>query len=155
VTRWLDEHEQASWRAYITMVALLDERLGHELQAAHGLSLHDYEIMVRLSEAEGRSIRMSDLAERTQASRSRVTHQVDRLERVGYIRRERCATDNRGRLAVLTDKGMSALIEAAPTHVEGVRTHLVDQLTPEQFEELGALSTAVVAHLTQLKAGDD
>ena len=154
MTRWLNEEEQLHWRAHVTMMALLQERLGHELQRAHGLSIQDYEIMVRLSESENHSIRMSELADRTQASRSRLTHQIDRLERMGYIRRERAESDNRGRLAILTDEGMAALVSAAPTHVEGVRTHLLDQLTPEQYREFGLACAAVAVHLSELKASE-
>jgi DNA-binding MarR family transcriptional regulator len=154
VTRWLNEEEQRHWRAYITMVALLQERLGQELQRAHELSIQDYEILVRLSESANHSIRMSELADLTQASRSRLTHQIDRLERLGYIRRERAASDNRGRLAILTDEGMAALVAAAPTHVEGVRTHLLDQLSPDQFREFGIASAAIAAHLSELKASE-
>lgn len=136
------------------MAALLEERLGQELQRAHDLSLKDYEILVRLSEAPEHSIRMSELAEETQSSRSRLTHQIDRLEKLGYVRRDRCSGDNRGRLAVLTNAGMTALVEAAPTHVDGVRTHLVEQLTPEQYQSFGDASNAVAKHLASLKTQD-
>ena len=147
MTRWLDATEQRHWRAWVAAATLLRERLSRELQAAHGLTLADYEILVRLSEAEGRRMRMSKLAEHTLASRSRLTHQIDRLERIGLVAREQCPDDRRGQLAVLTGHGWDVLVGAAPTHVEGVRRHLVDALTPEQFAALGEASTAVVAGL--------
>lgn len=154
VTQWLNEEQQRHWRAYITMAALLEERLGQELQKAHGISIKDYEILVRLSEAPEHSIRMSELAEQTQSSRSRLTHQIDRLEKLNYVRRDRCTGDNRGRLAVLTEAGVAALVEAAPTHVDGVRTHLVEQLTPEQYRAFGNASSDVAKHLASLKTED-
>lgn len=147
MTRWLDEAQQRHWRSWVAASTLLRERLSHELQASHGLTLADYEILVRLSESEHRQMRMSRLAEHTLASRSRLTHQVDRLERLGLVRREPCADDRRGQLAVLTDHGWQVLTEAAPTHVQGVRRHLVDVLTPEQFTHLGEASATIVAGL--------
>lgn len=144
MTRWLDDSEQRHWRSWIAASTLLRERLSRELQAGHGLTLADYEILVRLSETEHRRLRMSRLAEHTLASRSRLTHQVDRLERLGLVRREPCPDDRRGQLAVLTDHGWDVLVQAAPTHVAGVRRHLVDILTPEQFARLGEASAAIV-----------
>jgi DNA-binding MarR family transcriptional regulator len=143
MTRWLDDAQQRDWRAWLAAGTLLRERLSRELQQAHGLSLGDYEILVRLSETEGRRLRMSHLAEATQSSRSRLTHQIDRLVREGLVQREKVEHDRRGQLALLTDAGFAALVAAAPTHVEGVREHLVDVLTPEQFAALGEASAIV------------
>jgi DNA-binding MarR family transcriptional regulator len=147
MTRWLDADQQRSWRAWVAASTLLRERLSRELQAEHGIPLTDYEILVRLSEAEGRAMRMSVLAERTHASRSRLSHQIDRMERAGMVRRQACPNDRRGQLAVLTDQGWDALVAAAPTHVAGVRRHLVDVFTPEEFEALGTACTRVVMAL--------
>lgn len=144
MTEWLDADQQRSWRAWVGASVLLTDRLSRELQAAHGLTLADYEILVRLSEADDRMLRMSRLADDTLASRSRLTHQIDRLERDGLVERRQCPSDRRGQLAVLTAKGWQALVEAAPTHVAGVRRHLVDQLTTEQFAALGAACEQVV-----------
>lgn len=146
-TRWLSEDEQATWRAYLQASQLLFDRLDRELQADQGIPHTYYEILVNLSEAPGRRLRMSELADRCQSSRSRLSHAVARLEEQGWVRREVCDTDRRGQTALLTAEGFSALEAAAPVHVEGVRTHLFDQLTPEQVEQLGAISTAVVEHL--------
>lgn len=147
MTRWLDETEQRHWRAWVAASTLLRERLSQELQAEHGIVLGDYEILVRLSEAPHRSLRMSALAEHTLASRSRLTHQVDRMEKAGLVRRAACPDDRRGQLAVLTDDGWNLLVAAAPTHVAGVRRYLVDVLTPEQFAALGEACRIVTAEL--------
>ncbi|MCA0328771.1 MAG: MarR family transcriptional regulator [Actinobacteria bacterium] len=146
-TRWLSADQQRSWRAYIAATTLLSDRLSRELQSAHKLTLSDYEILVRLSEAPDRRLRMSELADYTLSSRSRLSHQIDRLEDQGIVERQACETDRRGANAVLTDKGFDLLVEAAPTHVDGVRKHLVDLLTDEQFAALGSALAVVAEHL--------
>lgn len=147
---WLSTQEQASWRSWLSAVTLLTDRLNRDLLAEHGLSGMDYEILVRLSETPDRRIRMSDLADRTLASRSRLSHQIDRMERAGLVERESCADDRRGAFAVLTDAGWERLVQAAPDHVRSVRDHLVDVLTPEEFAALGAacrkIADRLVAH---------
>jgi DNA-binding MarR family transcriptional regulator len=145
--RWLDDDEQRTWRAFIAAFRLLFEQLDRELQRDAGIPHTYYEILVRLSEAPGRALRMSQLADRTDSSRSRLTHAVDRLEERGWVRREDCPTDRRGQLAVLTEAGMDTLRAAAPIHVEGVRSHLFDQLTPEQIGQLRTISEAIQKHL--------
>ena len=147
MTRWLSAGQQQHWRAYITATTLLDEQLARELQAAHGLTMADYEILVRLSDSPTRRLRMSQLAERSLASRSRLSHQIDRMEKAGLVRREPCEEDRRGANAVLTDHGWKTLVEAAPTHVAGVREHLVDVLTDEEFAALGRACAKVADHL--------
>ncbi len=146
--RWLDDDEQHTWRTFIAGFRMLFDQLDRELQRYAGIPHAYYEILVRLSEAPGRALRMSELAERTDSSRSRLTHAVDRLEERGWVRREDCPTDRRGQLAVLTDLGMETLRAAAPIHVEGVRTHLFDQLTPEQVGQLRAISETIQQHLS-------
>ncbi|HBJ72545.1 MAG TPA: MarR family transcriptional regulator [Actinobacteria bacterium] len=150
MTQWLTADQQQSWRAWIAASTLLPEILGRDLQCESGLTLPDYEILVRLSESPDRRIRMSDLAERTLASRSRLSHQVDRMEKAGLVSRESCADDRRGSFAVLTTKGWESLVAAAPAHVNSVRTHLVDVLTPEEFEALGSMCAKVNEHLQSL-----
>jgi DNA-binding MarR family transcriptional regulator len=134
------------------MHLLLTDRLQRELQAAHGLSLADYEILVRLAEAPERRLRMSELAEVTLSSRSRLSHQISRLEEAGVVSRVECTSDRRGFFAVLTDHGWSVLVEAAPSHVTSVREHFVDQLSAEEFAALGAACAKVVDHLQSLPA---
>ena len=115
---------------------LLWEEIERDLQRDSGLSFGHYEILVMLSETPGRRRRMSELADATQSSRSRLSHAVARLEELGWVRREACPTDRRGQLAVLTDEGFAALEAAAPMHVESVRRHLFDLLSPEQLASL-------------------
>ncbi|MDQ1626164.1 MAG: hypothetical protein QOJ49_1662 [Actinomycetota bacterium] len=152
-TRWLDAGEQQAWRAFIEASRLLLDQLDRELQRDSGIPHAYYEILVRLSEQPDRSLRMSELAERSQSSRSRVSHAVARLEEKGWVRREAIAHDKRGALAVLTDRGFAALAAAAPGHVEGVRTHLLDQLTRDQVAQLRTISEAIRTPL-QDRQGD-
>jgi DNA-binding MarR family transcriptional regulator len=137
MTRWLTTEEQQAWRAWLAASALLNDRLSRDLQAKHGLTLADYEILVWLSEHPERRLRMSELAERTLASRSRLSHQIDRMERSGLVQRQQCDDDRRGAFAVLTEFGMKAIAAAAPDHVDSVRENLVDVLSPQEFTALG------------------
>lgn len=147
MTRWLNEEEQRTWRAFLHASRALWDTLDRELQRDAGMPHAYYEILVRLSEAPNRMLRMSDLAQATSSSRSRLSHAVARLEEYGWVRREDCPTDRRGQLAVLTDAGFRVLEAAAHGHVEGVRTHLFDQLTPEQVAQLREISEAMLDHL--------
>ena len=142
--RWLDADEQRVWRAYLTLTRLLASELDRELQQQSGIPHTYYEILVRLSEAPDRTLRMSQLAAASDSSRSRLSHAVTRLEELGWVRRDNCATDRRGLFAILTDEGFAALVAAAPGHVEGVRQHLFDKLSREQVEQLGAICDAVL-----------
>jgi DNA-binding MarR family transcriptional regulator len=144
--RWLSTDEQRAWRAFLTATQLLFEGLDRQLQRDSALSHSYYEILVRLSEAPERTLRMSQLAERSQSSRSRLSHAVARLEQMGWVERHSCPTDRRGQLATLTDAGFTALAAAAPGHVEAVRSMLLDPLTPDQVAQLRAISEAIVAH---------
>ena len=106
MTRWLDPDEQRTWRAFLTASRALMDALDRELQRDAGMPHAYYEILVRLSEAPDRRLRMSELAELTGSSRSRLSHAAARLEASGWIRREDCPTDRRGQIAVLTDDGL-------------------------------------------------
>ena len=145
--RWLDAAEQATWRAWLYSTQLLQERLDRELTRETGISHAYYEILVALSETEGRMMRMSELADRCLSSRSRLSHAVSRLEERGWVHRQVCPEDGRGQLAVLTDDGFAALEAAAPVHVESVRTHLFDQLSPEQVAAMRDLGETLLRHL--------
>ena len=142
-TRWLTEDEQKVWRAFLTAVRLLTDALDRELQHDAAMPHTYYEILVALSEAPGRTLRMNELADACQSSRSRLSHAVSRLEEAGWVRREACPTDKRGALAVMTDEGFAAIEAAAPGHVEGVRRHVFDVLTPAQVVQLGEISAAI------------
>ena len=146
-TRWLDAEEQRAWRAYMNSWMLLEDRLDRELTREAGISHAYYEILVQLSETEGRALRMSELADRCLSSRSRLSHAVSRLEERGWVRRQVCAEDGRGQLAVLTDEGFTALQEAAPVHVESVRANLFDQLSPDQVVAMRDIGETLLRHL--------
>ncbi|WP_372438569.1 MarR family winged helix-turn-helix transcriptional regulator [Cellulomonas dongxiuzhuiae] len=145
--RWLSEPQQRQWRAFRDGTALLFDVLARELDDGSGLSLGEYEVLVRLSEAPGRALRMSELADDLAHSRSRLTHTVARMERDGIVRREPARDDARGVNCVLTEHGWQVLVDAAPGHVESVRAHLVDVLDDEQLAALGAAMQVVVEHL--------
>lgn len=127
---------------------LLTNRLEHDLQHEAGILPAYYELLVLLSEAPQRTMRMHELASRAVAQPGRISHAVKRLEEAGLLRREHSTTDRRGWLAVLTDKGQAALESAAPRHVQSVRAHLIDLLTPEQIRQLGDISQILLDHLT-------
>ena len=125
------------------------DRLDRELRAAHGIGLDDYEVLVFLSESTDGRLRMSELADQLLHSRSRLTYRIDRLVRSGLVRREQCPDDKRGTFAVLTDAGRAQLATAAPLHVEGVRTHLVDTMTPAEFGRLGEIMERIATKLRE------
>jgi DNA-binding MarR family transcriptional regulator len=143
--RWLSPGEQQAWRTFLTacqtLFSAIDAQLARDSQIPHGY----YEILVRLSEAPGRELRMTQLAEASTSSKSRLSHAVARLEDRGWVRRTDCPTDRRGQVAHLTDEGFTALAAAAPGHVEQVRRSLIDQLTPEQVEQLREISASIIA----------
>lgn len=146
-TRWLDRDQQRSWRAYLVGTTLLMDRLDRDLREHHDLSLPEYEILVRLSEAPGRRMRMAELAGSISHSRSRVTHTVTRLEKDRLVARTACPSDGRGVEAVLTEEGFARLESAAHTHVEGVRRLLVDLATDDDFAAVGRVFDAVADNL--------
>lgn len=139
---WLDDEEQRAWRAWLEGSALLEEALGRDLDAA-GLTFSEYDILVQLSEAATRSLRMSELAGLVLHSRSRLTHTVSRMESRGLVRREPCEEDRRGVRCSMTESGMAALVAAAPHHVASVREHLVGPLDREEFLALGTAMAKV------------
>ncbi|WP_147572746.1 MarR family winged helix-turn-helix transcriptional regulator [Cellulomonas massiliensis] len=141
--RWLSTDEQASWRSFRDGVIRLFDAIARDLEVDAGLSPHEYEVLVRLSEADGRTLRMSQLADDLAHSRSRLTHTVRRMEERGLVERRACSSDARGVNAFLTEQGWQTLVAAAPGHVRSVRAHLVDVLTPEQLRQLGDAMTAV------------
>lgn len=137
MTRWLDIEQQRQWRNVITGANALFGVLNQELEAHTGLSLSEYEILVRLSEAPKHTLRMSALASSLVHSRSRITHMVRRLESRGIVARVANCEDGRGVDCVMTPEGLAVLEAAAPIHVESVRSHLVDVITPEQLASMG------------------
>lgn len=143
--RWLTPEQQTHWRAYRDGTALLMDVLARELDEDAGLSLAEYEVLVRLSEAPGRTLRMSELAGELAHSRSRLTHTVRRMEDAGLVARNPCAVDARGVNCTMTDLGLQRIVATAPSHVASVRAHLIDVLTDDQLRALGT-AMGVVAH---------
>lgn len=144
---WLNVEEMRAWRAYVVGKTLLDSQLNRDLQEEHQLALADYELLVRLSEAPGGQVRMSTLAAQVASSKSRISHQVGRMEKAGLVRRQECPGDRRGVLAVLTNHGKEVLRSAAPTHVRGVRGNLIDLLSEQERLVLAEVFERVVSHL--------
>lgn len=140
----MDEDETRAWRGFLRLHQMLRAELEREMTRDAGLSLADYEVLVALSEAEGRRLRMWALASILQWSRSRLSHQVSRMQNRGLLRREDCLTDARGAFATLTSAGLAAIEAAAPGHVEGVRRHLLDRLSPDQVRAMAEISEAVL-----------
>jgi DNA-binding MarR family transcriptional regulator len=147
-TQWLDDDEQRTWRAFLTAQRLLFDRLERQLQRDAGLPHAYYEILVRLSEAPDRTLRMSQLADSSLSSRSRLSHAVARLEAAGWVRRRACAEDRRGSFAELTPEGLAKLEASAPGHVEAVRSDLFDALDRNHQHALREISQALVNHLS-------
>ena len=139
-TRWLDDEEQRAWRSFLRAAAAIDEALDRQLQRDAGMPHAYYQVLAMLSEAPDRTLRMSQLAEQTTSSASRLSHAVARLEEKGWVRRDKHPTDRRGSLAVLTDDGWQALVAAAPGHVTAVRQVLFDRLGPGQATQLRAIT---------------
>lgn len=127
-------------------MTLLTDRLDDDLRREFGLSLAEYEILVRLSESDG-VLRMAQLASALGHSRSRVTHTVARMEKAGLVERRTSQADGRGVDAVLSEAGMELLRRAAPVHVSGVRANLVDLASGDDFAALGRVMNAVTDHL--------
>ncbi|GAA2281806.1 MarR family transcriptional regulator [Nonomuraea roseoviolacea subsp. roseoviolacea] len=148
--RWLSPAEQRAWRTQLAVHKLLMHRLDRELQE-HSLSVNDYEILVNLSESPGRRMRMSDLADATIQSRSRLSHQISRMEAKGLVSREECRDDRRGTFAVLTEEGWETIQRVAPHHVASVREHFIDRLTDDQLDALEQAYRPIVEHLKKLR----
>ncbi|HEY3977982.1 MAG TPA: MarR family transcriptional regulator [Streptosporangiaceae bacterium] len=151
-TRWLSEPEQQAWRAFLNACRRLFPEMDAHLQHVAGIPHAYYEILVRLSEAPGRELRMTQLADASTSSKSRLSHAVARLEARGWIERLACPTDRRGQIARLTDAGFAALDAAAHQHVDQVRRMVFDQLTPAQVEQLAAISAAIEAGVEEVSS---
>ncbi|GAA3608211.1 MarR family winged helix-turn-helix transcriptional regulator [Microlunatus ginsengisoli] len=141
--RWLTADQQRVWRAYLLGAARLTEALDADLRQ-FDVDLPEYEILVTLSEAPERQLRMSELATAVHQSRSRLTHTISRMERDKLVERVGCPTDRRGVWATLTETGMDRLRTAAPCHVAAVRQLFVDAVDPQDYAALGRAFEAVI-----------
>lgn len=147
--RWLTDAEQETWRAYMTANVEFSAFIDRQMRRDSGMPMAYYEILVRLSEADGRRLRMSELAEASLSSRSRLSHAVAALEKNGWVVRRPADGDRRGWVCELTDDGFAALAAAAPGHVTAVREKLFDVLTPEQLDALREIGRAISAGLRE------
>lgn len=154
MTRWLEDDEQETWRAYLWSTQLIFEHLERQMQREGGIPHTYYVIMAMLSEAPGQSLTMTQLARLTRGSASRLSHAVGKLEAQGWVKRAKHPQDARTNIATLTDAGLATVKAYAPGHVEAVREALFDQLTPEQVGQLRAISQAVLDKL-EVTQGDD
>jgi DNA-binding MarR family transcriptional regulator len=145
--QWLDDQQQRTWRAWLTVSELMPRALDAQLQRDAGISHAAYIVLAMLSESPTRSRRMSDLARRANQSQSRLSHTVARLEERGWVRRERSAEDGRGNLAVLTEEGWDVVRSAAPGHVDAVHEAMFGALTDEQIQAFGEALDAIVERL--------
>jgi DNA-binding MarR family transcriptional regulator len=145
--RWLDETERKAWLSLIGLIIRLPAALDSQLQRDAGFSHFEYTVLVHLSNAPGRVLRMSRLAALCHSSLSRLSHVVARLERRGWVRRDPCPDDGRATLATLTDDGFTKLASAAPGHVEAVRSFVIDALDPAQLRELTTIGATILRRL--------
>lgn len=144
-TRWLDDDEKRTWRRYLAATRMVEDALDRQLRSDADMPHSYYEVLVRLSGAPERSMRMSVLADQTRSSRSRLSHAVRKLEDLGWVERVACADDGRGQLARLTDEGVDALAAAAPGHVAEVRARIFDALSADQVAALDEACSAMLA----------
>jgi DNA-binding MarR family transcriptional regulator len=135
----LDAEELDAWRGLLRVHSALTKALDAELVREHGLPLSSYEVLLFLADAPEGQMRMSELADGVLLSRSGLTRLVDRLERDGLLRRERCEDDARGWFAAITPRGREFFSRARQTHLDGVRARFLSRFTPDELRTLGAL----------------
>jgi DNA-binding MarR family transcriptional regulator len=143
-TPWLSADEQRTWRKLAAVLMKLPGALESQLQRDSGMTHFEYWVIALLSECPGRSLRLSTLAAQANASLSRLSHVVTRLERRGWVRREPCPDSTRSMLAVLTDAGYDAVVAAAPGHVAAVQALVFEGLGPESLGELDRACEALL-----------
>ena len=152
---WLDDGQQRDWRAFIENAIRLIELLDQELRDGHRLTLAEYEILVRLSEAPALCMRMAELADVSYYSRSRLSHSVGRLESRGLVTRGKSPDDRRGVIARLTEQGLDVLRRAAPDNLRCVRDYFVDVVEPADLAAVGRAFRSVAARLDRPRSSPD
>jgi DNA-binding MarR family transcriptional regulator len=145
--KWLTAAELDSYLSLVRLISWLPWSIDQQLQRDSNLGMVEYQVLAMLSESPHRTMRMSSLAEITNASLSRLSHLVKRLEQRGLVRREPDPTDGRFTNAILTDKGFRTLAEAAPGHVAHVRSLIIDVLSPEQLRRLGRDADRIMSRI--------
>jgi DNA-binding MarR family transcriptional regulator len=148
MTRWLEPEQERAWRRYRRMRTLLDLQIARDLKADSGLSESDYDVLSTLSEAPDDQWRAREFAERLMWSSSRLAHQIGRMEARGLVERRGIDDDARGALVALTPRGRATLEAAAPAHVESVRRHVIDLLSPAEVRALDRVAGKVIDHLS-------
>lgn len=148
-TRWLDEHEQHTWRGWLALNAELPAALNRQLQHDSDLSLPDFDVLVRLTDGDTDRLRVSELASELAWERSRLSHHVKRMTARGLVVREECQDDGRGAFVVLTPVGRRAIKSAAPDHVDVVRRLVFDALTPREVAALGRITDKLLSRLEE------
>lgn len=144
---WLTEEQQRIWRAYLSVESMLPAQLNRQLQAASGLSITEYGVLVQLSEAPGGRMRPFELGKSLNWEQSRLSHQIARMENREFVTREQCQSDKRGAWIVLTPSGRAAIEAAAPGHVDAVRNLVFGRLTPDEAAAFGDACAKIVAGL--------
>ncbi len=145
--QWLNEREIGTWLKFRAVVELYPSILDHQLRRDASMTHMEYQVLAMLSEAPGRSLRMSALASRTNSSLTRMSHVVTRLGERGIVERQACEKDGRATNVVLTDAGLALLQDAAPGHVNQVRSSFVDALTPDQLDQLDVICDAILGRI--------
>ena len=145
--QWLSDAEVGSWLSVVRLMTWLPWSIDQQLRRDSNLGMVEYQVMARLSQSPGRTLRMSALADLANSSLSRLSHLVKRLEDRGFVRREPDPSDGRFTNAILTDEGFATLAAAAPGHVAHVRSLVVDVLSPEQLRRLGLTADRIMAHI--------
>ena len=146
-TRWLDERQLAAWVRLAAVMELLPAALDSQLRRDAGLTHFEYFCLATLSEAPERTLRMTALAQQTNATLPRLSHVVRKLEERGFVERFPCPQDRRATNARLTDQGWETIVATAPGHVAAVREAVIDALTPEQVDQLHAIAEAVLGRI--------
>ncbi|MGJ6961011.1 MarR family winged helix-turn-helix transcriptional regulator [Streptosporangium sp. G11] len=149
--RRLTSKELSVWRSLMDTTTELRRLLTAQLQEVD-VSPGDYAVMLALSEAEGRSLRSSELADTIDWQRSRLSHHLGRMGRRGLIRREECLTDNRGAIIAITEEGMASFRRASAPHLRAVKHYFADALSEQQLDELGGVLASVQTHLAALES---
>ncbi|MEX0832180.1 MAG: MarR family winged helix-turn-helix transcriptional regulator [Nitriliruptoraceae bacterium] len=145
---WLNEREERAWRAFTRLRAQLSAQISRDLARRSGISESEYGVLVHLSESPDQQLRSFELCDALQWERSRLSHQLTRMERRGYVARQECPSDARGSFVVLTDEGRAAIEAAAPGHVADVRQHFIDALTDDQLDALAEIAETVIDRLS-------
>jgi DNA-binding MarR family transcriptional regulator len=145
--RWLTAAEVDSWLSVVRLMTWLPWSIDQQLRRDANLGMAEYQVMARLSQSPGRTLRMSALADLANASLSRLSHLITRLERRGLARREPDPANGRFTNAILTDEGFRTLAAAAPGHVAHVRSLVVDVLSPEQLRRMGLAADRIMSRI--------